>query len=72
MLCMFGQLRGFQIEWTHFILRNRRLLHDDLSGHLRVDPADLAKAREELKQEQPRKDGHYVEPFRRATGFIQY
>jgi len=36
------------------------------------DPADLAKAKEELKQEQPRKDGHYVEPFRRATGFIQY
>jgi len=36
------------------------------------DPGDLAKAKEELKQEQPRKDGHYVEPFRRATGFIQY
>ena len=36
------------------------------------DPADLAKAKEELKQGQPRKDGHYVEPFRRATGFIQY
>jgi LmbE family N-acetylglucosaminyl deacetylase len=36
------------------------------------DPAELAKAKEELKQEQPRKDGHYVELFRRATGFIQY
>jgi len=36
------------------------------------DPANLAKAKEELKQEQPRKDGHYVEPFRRTTGFIQY
>ena len=36
------------------------------------DAADLAKAKEELKQEQPRKDGHYVEPFRRATGFVQY
>ncbi len=36
------------------------------------EPADLAKAREELKQEQPRKDGHYVELFRRATGFVQY
>jgi len=36
------------------------------------DPADLARAKEELKQEQPRKDGHYVEPFRRAKGFVQY
>jgi LmbE family N-acetylglucosaminyl deacetylase len=36
------------------------------------DPADLAKVKQELKQEQPRKDGHYVELFRRATGFVQY
>lgn len=36
------------------------------------NPADREKARDELKKEQPRKDGHYVEAFRRATGFIQY
>ena len=36
------------------------------------DLADRTKAREELKKEQPRKDGHYVEAFRRATSFIQY
>jgi len=36
------------------------------------DPADRAKAGEELKKQQPRKDGHYVEAFRRATEFIQY
>ncbi len=35
------------------------------------DPADLAKVKEELKSAQPKKDGHYVEPFRRATGFNQ-
>src|SRR5262252_3912645 len=31
--------------------------------------ADREKARDELKKEQPRKDGHYVEAFRRATSF---
>src|SRR5467141_1673608 len=36
------------------------------------DPKDLAKAKEEMRQEQPRKDGHYVEAFRRATEFNQY
>ena len=36
------------------------------------DPKDLAKAKEEMRQEQPRKDGHYVEAFRYATGFVQY
>lgn len=35
------------------------------------DPEALARVKEELKGEQPRKDGHYVEPFRRATGFNQ-
>jgi LmbE family N-acetylglucosaminyl deacetylase len=35
------------------------------------DPAALAAAKEDLKKSQPQKDGHYVEPFRRATGFIQ-
>jgi LmbE family N-acetylglucosaminyl deacetylase len=36
------------------------------------DTKDLAKAKEEMRQEQPRKDGHYVEAFRYATGFVQY
>lgn len=36
------------------------------------DPADRAKTVAELQKEQPRKDGHYVEPFRRATGFNQF
>jgi LmbE family N-acetylglucosaminyl deacetylase len=36
------------------------------------DPKDLARAREEMRKEQPRKDGHFVEAFRRATGFNQY
>src|SRR5438270_3622832 len=36
------------------------------------DPVDLAKAKDEMRREQPKKDGHYVEAFRRATGFIQY
>jgi LmbE family N-acetylglucosaminyl deacetylase len=35
------------------------------------DPAALARAKEEMKREQPKKDGHYVEAFRRATGFNQ-
>jgi LmbE family N-acetylglucosaminyl deacetylase len=35
------------------------------------DPADLARAKEEMKHQQPRKDGHYVEAYRRATGFVQ-
>jgi LmbE family N-acetylglucosaminyl deacetylase len=35
------------------------------------DPADREKARAGLKKHQTMKDGHYVEPFRRATGFNQ-
>ncbi len=35
-------------------------------------PADLAKAKGEMRRQQPRKDGHYVEAFRYATGFVQY
>jgi LmbE family N-acetylglucosaminyl deacetylase len=35
------------------------------------DPKDEAKAEAELKKEQPKKDGHYVEQFRVATGFNQ-
>lgn len=36
------------------------------------DAADKLKAKEEMRGEQPRKDGHYVEAFRYATGFVQY
>jgi LmbE family N-acetylglucosaminyl deacetylase len=36
------------------------------------DAKDLEKAKEEMRKEQPKKDGHYVEAFRYATGFIQY
>jgi len=36
------------------------------------DAKDKAKAMEEMRGEQPRKDGHYVEAFRYATGFVQY
>jgi LmbE family N-acetylglucosaminyl deacetylase len=36
------------------------------------DAADLTKAKAEMSQLQPRKDGHYVEAFRRATEFNQY
>ena len=36
------------------------------------DTQDLAKAKEELRGDQLRKDGHIVEPFRYATGFNQY
>ena len=35
------------------------------------DPASREKAKEELKTKQTKKDGHYVEAFRRATGFNQ-
>lgn len=35
------------------------------------DPKDEASAEAELKKLQPKKDGHYVERFRRATGFNQ-
>jgi LmbE family N-acetylglucosaminyl deacetylase len=35
------------------------------------DPADLAKLEKELTNEQPKKNGHYVEVFRKATGFNQ-
>lgn len=35
------------------------------------DPKDEARAEAELKRLQPKKDGHYVEQFRRATGFNQ-
>src|SRR6266446_1542105 len=33
---------------------------------------DLKKAIDEMRKEQPKKDGHYVEAFRRATEFNQY
>jgi len=36
------------------------------------EPADLEKAKKEMRDEQPKKDGHYVEAFRYATGFVQY
>jgi LmbE family N-acetylglucosaminyl deacetylase len=35
------------------------------------DPKDEARAEAELKKDQPKKNGHYVEEFRRATGFNQ-
>jgi N-acetylglucosamine malate deacetylase 1 len=35
------------------------------------DSAALASTKEELRKAQPKKDGHYVEPFRLATGFNQ-
>jgi hypothetical protein len=36
------------------------------------DAKALEKAKQEMRKEQPKKDGHYVEAFRYATGFIQY
>src|ERR1043165_3651358 len=33
-------------------------------------PEDLKKAKDEMRHEQPKKDGHYVEAFRYATGFV--
>ena len=36
------------------------------------DVADLDKAKKMMREEQPKKDGHYVEAFRYATGFVQY
>jgi LmbE family N-acetylglucosaminyl deacetylase len=36
------------------------------------DKVDLEKAKKEMRDEQPKKDGHYVEAFRYATGFVQY
>jgi LmbE family N-acetylglucosaminyl deacetylase len=36
------------------------------------EKADLDKAKKEMRDEQPKKDGHYVEAFRYATGFVQY
>ncbi|HEV2400067.1 MAG TPA: PIG-L deacetylase family protein [Candidatus Sulfotelmatobacter sp.] len=36
------------------------------------EPADLEKAKKEMRDEQPKKDGHYVEAFRYATEFNQY
>jgi len=36
------------------------------------EPADLAKAKADMRRQQPRKDGHYVEAFRYATSFVQY
>ncbi len=35
------------------------------------DPTALAQFQEEMRRRQPRKDGHYAEPFRCATGFNQ-
>src|SRR5512135_2913763 len=36
------------------------------------NPKDMKKAKDEMRHEQPRKDGHYVEAFRYTTGFVQY
>jgi len=36
------------------------------------EPKDMEKAKEMMRHEQPRKDGHFVEAFRYATGFNQY
>jgi LmbE family N-acetylglucosaminyl deacetylase len=36
------------------------------------EAADLAKAKADMRKQQPRKDGHYVEAFRHATSFVQY
>ena len=36
------------------------------------EPVDLEKAKKEMRSEQPKKDGHYVEAFRYATGFVEY
>ena len=36
------------------------------------EPKDMEKAKDDMRREQPRKDGHYVEAFRYATGFNQY
>ena len=33
---------------------------------------DLKKAKDMMRREQPKKDGHYVEAFRYATGFNQF
>ena len=33
---------------------------------------DLKKAKDEMRKEQPKKDGHYVEAFRHVTEFNQY
>ena len=35
------------------------------------DPAVREKTKNEMKKRETMKDGHYVEAFRRATGFIQ-
>lgn len=35
------------------------------------DPETLAKLREEFKRQHEKRDGHYVESYRRATGFNQ-
>ena len=47
---------------------------DPAVGKYRPDwePADLEKAKKEMRDQQPKKDGHYVEAFRYATGFVQY
>ena len=36
------------------------------------EQADLTKAKKEMRDEQPKKDGHYVEAFRYSTGFVEY
>jgi hypothetical protein len=36
------------------------------------DPKGFAKAKEELRSDQPSKDGHYVKPFRCAIGFNHF
>ncbi len=36
------------------------------------EPTALARVKEEFNKQHPKKDGHYVEAFRRATEFVQY
>lgn len=36
------------------------------------EPKDMEKAKDEMRKQQPRKDGHFVEAFRYATGFNQF
>jgi hypothetical protein len=36
------------------------------------EPADLEKAKKDMRSEQPKRNGHYVEAFRYTTGFVEY
>ena len=47
-------------------------LVEELSKLTVLEAADLAKAKDEMRHLQPRREGHYVEAFRYATEFVQY